>query len=225
MYGVTKETHALGFAYKDKVKPVVRSYWDDLENYYITIYPSVLKNASDLLSESRNKAEKYITDYTVGLQKSAFDDANMLHDYVIDYIAKNISTITPMKSMPAMMDPVKYSERYGWTSEIEDGVITLRNGDDTMVITDTSITQTSRCTVTFNGTVYEKVASYVWGDSYCIPMAVFAPLLSSHDPVIVIEERNSGGSDNNTGLYVAIGVLAVIAILAIILVAVRVKNN
>lgn len=214
MYGIIKQINGVCYRVKDSMKDGVRKYWDDLENYYLTIYSKVLENTSRLLSESKDKAEEYITDYTIGIQESAFDDAYLIRDHCVHFLSVYINTLRDLPKMPAVVDVIKYSERYGWTSEIVDGIVTLRHDNDVMVIEDTSTAQKSKCTVTFNGKVYDDVFLYKWGDVLCLDMDAVAETLSSYEPVIVIKEKGSDNNDDTTVFVIAIlaMLLAVIGI-------------
>lgn len=70
----------------------VRDYWNLIEEDLVASYPEVLAEAKALYDTDPQAAKDYMTEYTVGLQEKALEDANKIFDELMWYIISCTNT-------------------------------------------------------------------------------------------------------------------------------------
>ncbi len=79
----------------------VRAYWSQVEDQLLADYPDVMALTLKLYNEDPAAAAQYITNYTVGIQNKALNDANTIFNELLWYVIDKTNTQTaPERIVP-----------------------------------------------------------------------------------------------------------------------------
>lgn len=70
----------------------VRDYWNEVEEALVEEYPTILADTLALYESDPEAAKAYITEYTIGVQEKAVEDANSMFDELMWYVISNTNT-------------------------------------------------------------------------------------------------------------------------------------
>lgn len=70
----------------------VRDYWHKVEEQLVAEYPAVMDEMLALYETDPEAAKAYITEYTIGIQEKAVEDAKVMFDELMWYIISNTNT-------------------------------------------------------------------------------------------------------------------------------------
>jgi len=86
---------------REKYGPGVRAYWNSVETDLIAEYPEILAQTLKLYETDKEAAASFITNFTIGIQNAALEDAKTMTDELIWYMISNTKTSTD----PAKIEP------------------------------------------------------------------------------------------------------------------------
>jgi len=205
----------------------IRQYWEETEDYYLTVMPELLKSAAGINQKSSVRAQEYLTNAALSFEFGAYSDAQRLFDDLMWYMSENYISInqkdpvtgeygdTPVVVEPfeASFDVAEFGKRLGYDVSVDStGTMHLVKGATKISVTPSNGLKGSLGTLSVNGETTEVKVSTVDGKIF-LPLSSLGVLKDNSTYRYVLEEMPAQAK---TPVPV-LGILAGIGLAALIL--------
>jgi len=205
----------------------IRKYWEETEDYYLTVMPELLQSAVGINVKSPEIAQKYLTDATLSFESGAYSDAQRLFDDLMWYMSENYISInqkdpvtgeygdTPVFVEPfeALFDVAEFGKRLGYDVSVDStGTMYLVKGNTKISVTPSNGIKGSLGSLSVNGEATAVKVSTDDGKIY-LPLSSLSVLKDNSTYRYVLEEVPAQAQSPIPVLGILAGLVLVVLIL------------